>query len=74
MLQKQIGHEAWSSFNTYPLSQKRSDIVIRGLEHGMPYLVRAVLIDADLNSYQGEDIPKANFVSLCTSKYWHIQT
>lgn len=64
---KDYDSEPWLSHRMYPIPSEGipEPIVIGGLERDTPYTVRTVLIDRDLNSYQGEDIPTANLTILC---------
>lgn len=44
--------------------------IIQGLELGIRYEVRIVLIDRDLNSYEEDGvIPTAEFITWCNSKH-----
>lgn len=71
LFQKQCCSEAWTSHSTYPIMSVDTElpnvVFIKGLEHGVTYVVRTVLINEDFNSYEGNDIPATNFTSLCIS-------
>ncbi|XP_054287584.1 uncharacterized protein LOC129003313 [Macrosteles quadrilineatus] len=55
-------------YRTLPISQTGDsvqDVVITGLQHGVRYDVRVILIDQDLNSYQGNLVPYNQFLTSC---------
>lgn len=58
----------WIVYRTLPISQTGDsvqDVVITGLQHGVRYDVRVILIDQDLNSYQGSLVPYNQFLTSC---------
>lgn len=63
--------EDWSVHSSQSVPQgdeMLEDILIQGLDNGKFYHVRIVLIDKDLNSYEGNLIPYTTALTKCVGK------
>ena len=60
------GSNLWQELEPQPLFSHKISDNVTGLQSGIDYRVRVVLLDRDGNSYQGSDVPYANVTTLCT--------
>jgi hypothetical protein len=59
------GSNLWQELEPQPLFFHMVSDNITGLQSGIDYEVRVVLLDRDGNSYQDSDVPYANVTTLC---------
>lgn len=60
------GSNLWQELEPLPLFSHKISHEVTGLQSGIDYEVRVVLLDRDGNSYQDSDVPYANVTTLCT--------
>jgi len=66
-LQEKLGgSNLWKQLEPLPLLSHKTSDNVTGLQPGIDYEVRVVLLDRDGNSYQDADVPYANVTTLCT--------
>ena len=66
-LQKNLGgSNLWQELEPLPLFSHKISHEVTGLQSGIDYEVRVVLLDRDGNSYQDSDVPYADVTTLCT--------
>jgi hypothetical protein len=56
----------WQELEPLPLSSHKILDNVTGLQSGIDYDVRVVLLDRDGNCYQELDVPYASVTTLCT--------
>jgi len=56
----------WQELEPLPLFSHKISDNVTGLQSGIDYELRVVLLDRDGNSYQDSDVPYTSVTTLCT--------